>query len=65
MKTDTSGTHFSNVLLTGAILLAQVDMHGLVDYSLKAAIGGAVWLGYKIIAERMERKRKSHDKQKD
>ena len=61
MRTDTTtaGNHFSNVLLTGAILLAQVDMNGLLDYCLKATIGGAVWLAYKVIADRLERKRKS------
>ena len=60
MRTDTTstGSHFSNVLLTGTILLAQVDMNGLLDYCLKAAIGGGVWLAYKIIADRIDRKRK-------
>jgi hypothetical protein len=60
MRTDTTttGSHFSNVLLTGTILLAQVDMNGLLDYCLKAAIGGAVWLVYKIVADQIEKKRK-------
>jgi len=56
MKTESS--HFSNVLLTGTILLANVDMNGLMDYGLKAFIGGAVWLGFKIAADWYERKRK-------
>lgn len=58
MKTDTATTHFSNVLLTGTILLANVDMNGLLDYGLKAFLGGAVWLGYKLAAEYIERRRK-------
>jgi hypothetical protein len=60
MRTETqTGNHFSNVLLTGTILLAQVDMNGLLDYCLKATIGGGVWLAYKIVADRLDRKRKS------
>ncbi len=61
MKTDTAAatSHFSNVLLTGTILLANVDVNGLLDYGLKAFLGGAVWLGYKLAADYLDRKRKS------
>lgn len=59
VKTDSATSHFSNVLLTGTILLANVDMNGLLDYGLKAFLGGAVWLGYKLAAEYMERRRKA------
>jgi hypothetical protein len=61
IKTDTAAptTHFSNVLLTGTILLANADVNGLLDYGLKAFLGGAVWLGYKLAADYLERKRKS------
>lgn len=60
IKTDAAqGTaHFSNVLLTGTILLANVDVNGLLDYGLKAFLGGAIWLGYKLTADYMDRKRK-------
>ncbi|MBS1586520.1 MAG: hypothetical protein JSS82_13345 [Bacteroidetes bacterium] len=62
MKTDTAATsHFSNVLLTGTILLANVDVNGLLDYGLKAFLGGAVWLGYKLTAEYLERRRKKRN----
>lgn len=47
----------SSVLLTGCILLANLDVTGLVDYAIKAGIGGAIWLGYKIVADYIERKR--------
>ena len=50
--------HFSNVLLTGTILLANADGEGLLTYLVKAAVGGAVWLGYKIAADYIDRKRK-------
>jgi hypothetical protein len=60
MKTDTGNatTHFSNVLLTGTLLLANVDVNGLVDYGLKALLGGAVWLGYKLTADYLDRRKK-------
>ena len=51
---NTSGTtnNFS-IFLLGAILniLAAVDIASLVDYSLKALIGGAIWLGFKMLGE--------------
>ncbi len=48
-------------MLTGTILLANVDVNGLLDYGLKAFLGGAVWLGYKLAADYLDRKRKSKD----
>ncbi len=59
MRTDTGTSHFSNVLLTGTIILANVDVAGLLDYGLKALLGGAIWLGYKLTADYLERKRKA------
>ena len=47
---------FSSVLLTGTILMANVDVNGLLDYGLKALLGGAIWLGYKIAADYLGKK---------
>ena len=47
----------SNVFLTGCILLANLDFSGLLDYAIKAVIGGGIWLGYKMAADYLERKR--------
>jgi hypothetical protein len=64
MRTQTGQTdsHFSSILLTGTILLANVDVNGLVDYGLKAVLGGAIWLGYKVVADYMEKKRHRNSK---
>ena len=48
---------YNNVMLTGIILLANTDVTGLVNYSVKALVGGAIWLGYKIIADTIDRKK--------
>ncbi len=48
----------SNIFLTGTILLANLDFAGLADYALKALIGGAIWLGYKMTSDYIERKKK-------
>jgi hypothetical protein len=62
MKPDTSFTNSSsNMLLTGAIFLANLDFAGLADYAIKAAIGGAIWLGYKLTADYIDRKRASNE----
>jgi hypothetical protein len=44
-STDTSG---SSLFLTGTILLANMDYSGLMDYAIKALVGGAIWMVYKI-----------------
>jgi hypothetical protein len=56
-KTDLS--QGSNLFLTGAILLANLDFAGLLDYALKAGIGGAIWLGFRIAADYIESRRKT------
>jgi hypothetical protein len=52
--TESTGSH---VLLTGCILLANLDFAGLFDYALKAVVGGGIWLGFKMAADYLERKR--------
>ena len=59
METKTNGSSSSNIILTGAILLANLDFAGLLDYAVKAVVGGAIWLGYKMAADFLERKRNS------
>lgn len=46
--TDTSS---SSLFLTGTILLANMDYTGMMDYAIKAVIGGAIWMGYKIAGD--------------
>ncbi len=55
----TSETTSSSILLTGIVFLANLDFVGLLDYALKAGIGGAIWLGFKLTADYLERKRKN------
>lgn len=55
---STSETTSSSILLTGVVFLANLDFVGLLDYAVKAAIGGGIWLGYKLTADYIDRKRK-------
>lgn len=55
---ETGQSTSSSVFLTGTILLANLDFTGLLDYAVKALVGGAIWLGYKITADYLERKRR-------
>jgi hypothetical protein len=58
MDTKTStGDTASTIFLTGSIFLANLDFTGLFDYALKAAIGGFMWLVFKMIADGIERRR--------
>lgn len=55
-QTDSS----SSLFLTGTILLANMDYSGLTDYAVKALIGGAIWMCFKVagdfFSERMKKK---------
>lgn len=53
-----------SIFLTGFILLANLDFTGLLEYGLKAAIGGGIWLAYKLVADHIDRRKRnktSHD----
>jgi hypothetical protein len=57
MENTKNESSSSNIFLTGIILLANLDFAGLMDYAVKALIGGAIWLGYKMTADYIERKK--------
>lgn len=64
MKTNTvTSDSTSHTFLTGAILIANLDYSGLAGYALRAAIGGAIWMVFKLagdyISMRMTAKKKS------
>ncbi|HTM66036.1 MAG TPA: hypothetical protein VL093_06940 [Flavipsychrobacter sp.] len=41
------------MLLTASVLMLQTQAETLADYLMRAMIGGAVWLLFKLIAERI------------
>ncbi len=55
MKTNENTSQ--SIFLTGCILLANLDFAGLLEYGLKATIGGGIWLVFKMAADYLERKR--------
>lgn len=62
MRTETQTYHgvINNLMLPGTILLANIDVTGLLEYVLKAAAGGAIWLAYKIAADKLEQRKATH-----
>ncbi len=60
LKTSAQDTSGTNIFLTGAILFANLDYSGLGEYAIKAAIGGVVWMAFKLasdyIGEKIKRK---------
>lgn len=44
---NTASHHF----LTGAILFANLDYSGLSAYAVKAIIGGAIWMAFKLAGD--------------
>ena len=52
MKTTEAVTDStSHTFLTGAILFANLDYSGLADYAVKAVIGGAIWMTFKLAGD--------------
>ncbi|HWY98669.1 MAG TPA: hypothetical protein VNY36_06265 [Bacteroidia bacterium] len=54
MQTNVQNTQpdkSSNMFLTGAILFANLDFASLEEYAIKAAIGGMIWMVFKLAGE--------------
>lgn len=65
MRTESTAYQgaINNVFLPGTILLANIDVTGLLEYALKAGVGGFIWLGFKLAGEYLERKKNLEQKQ--
>lgn len=60
IKTNTTASDGnSNLLLTGILLLANMDYGSFLDYGIKAMIGGFIWMGFKIASEYVSTKMKN------
>lgn len=66
MKSNNQTTdHGSHTFLTGAILFANLDYSGLAGYAVKAAIGGAIWMGFKLAGDYLSDKLLNRKKKKE
>ena len=55
--------NISNMFLYGSILLASIYYVGILDYLIKALLGGGVWFGFKLLQDYYSiRVKKSADK---
>ncbi len=52
----------SSVLLYGALMFANIDAASVMDYTVKALVGGVVWLGFKVAADYLSQKIKNKNK---
>lgn len=48
----------SNIFLTGAILFANLEYSGLAEYAIKAGIGAAIWMAFKLVTDFLSEKLK-------
>lgn len=55
----------SHHFLTGAILFANLDYSGLSAYALKAVIGGAIWMAFKLVGDYLSYRLVNRHKQKN
>lgn len=66
---ENSSDSASHTFLTGAILFANLDYSGLTAYAVKAAIGGAIWMVFKLagdlISQRFLNKTKTNNERKE
>lgn len=51
----------SSVFLTGSIIFANLDFASITDYAIKAFVGGAVWMGFKLAGDYFTKRFKSSD----
>ena len=65
MKTTTAADSTSHTFLTGAILFANLDYSGLGAYAVKAAIGGAIWMIFKLAGDYLSEKILAKKKKKE
>ena len=66
MKIQTTSTDStSQSFLTGAILFANVDFSGYGGYALKAAIGGLIWMVFKLAGDYLSNKLLDRKKTKE
>lgn len=56
--------HISGVILYFIVLFANIDYSGVVDYALKAFIGGLIWFAFKLLGEHLLIKLKEEQKNK-
>lgn len=49
----------SSVFLTGSIIFANLDFASIADYAIKAFVGGAVWMGFKLAGDFFSKQFKS------
>lgn len=43
--------NFSSLMLYGTFMFTNLDYVGILDYVIKAVLGGLVWFGLKLIAD--------------
>lgn len=55
----------SHTFLTGAILFANLDYSGLEAYAVKAAIGGAIWMFFKLAGDLLSYRLLARKKRKE
>lgn len=66
MKTNTAQTDStSQTFLTGTILFANLDYSGLQAYAVKAAIGGIIWMVFKLAGDYLSHKMLNRKKVKE
>lgn len=56
-KTHLDANGSNSFVLAFFVLFANIDVTGYVDYGIKAVLGGAVWLGFKLAAEYVQQRK--------
>lgn len=59
---EIQGENLSNLMLYGAIMFASIDYIGILDYVIKAILGGAVWFSFKLLQDYFSTKVKNKAK---
>jgi len=61
----TQTENFSSLVLYGTFMFTNLDYIGILDYLIKAILGGVVWFGLKLIADYFTVRVKHHAEQRN
>lgn len=58
-------TDINSTFLYLFILFADLDYTSIIDYTIKALIGGGIWFAFKLIGDHFSRKVKQYHKERE
>ena len=59
IRNPSADTTSTNMVLAGAVLMANFDYPSLSEYAIKAVVGSIIWMGFKLATDYFSEKIKN------